>query len=520
MSTTREPSRAPGAAEAAEAAEAAAAQPAVPPNPHHERRWLALGVILIAQIVILLDATIVNVALPSAQADLGFSDASRQWVVTAFLLAFGSLLPLGGRLADAFGRKNMFILGLLGFAIASGVGGSAPNIATLITARAVQGGFAAILAPAALSLITVIFTDLKELNKAFAIFGAVAGSSSAIGLLLGGLLTDYASWRWTMFVNIAFAIAGVIGGLALLHNSTDSNKPKLSVPSTIIGTAGIFGLVFGSAKAQTDGWGAALTLISLIAGAVLLAGFAVLQKVDRNPLIPLRVLADRNRGAGLLTLLLGQAGVFALFLFLTYYFQGVLGYSPIKTGVAFLPMMVTVAVVATFTQGVLVPRLTIRAIVAGGLLVGGAGAALLAQANAGSPYAAWMLPGLILVGTGVGSAIVSAVAIAQLGVEPRDAGTAGAVNNVAQQLGAALGIALISTFVATATNHYLTHHGSATAKVAVDATVHGFTVGYWWAAGVFWAGAVICGALIRRGTRFHQESGQPEPLDEIVSGLI
>jgi len=512
-----EPSRAPGASAATEAA---GAQLAVPPNPHHERRWLALGVILIAQIVILLDATIVNVALPSAQADLGFSDASRQWVVTAFLLAFGSLLPLGGRLADAFGRKNMFILGLLGFAIASGVGGAAPNIATLITARAVQGGFAAILAPAALSLITVIFTDLKELNKAFAIFGAVAGSSSAIGLLLGGLLTDYANWRWTMFVNIAFAVAGVIGGLALLHNSTDPNKPKLSVPSTIIGTAGIFGLVFGSAKAQTDGWGAALTLISLIAGAVLLVGFVVLQKVDRNPLIPLRVLADRNRGAGLLTLLLGQAGVFALFLFLTYYFQGVLGYSPIKTGLAFLPMMVTVAVVATFTQSVLVPRLTIRAIVAGGLLISGAGAALLTQANAGSPYAAWILPGLILVGAGVGSAIVSAVAIAQLGVEPRDAGTAGAVNNVAQQLGAALGIAIISTFVATATNHYLTHHGSTTANVAVDATVHGFTVGYWWAAGAFWAGAVICGALIRRGTRFHQESGQPEPLDEVVGGLI
>jgi len=515
--STHETSQAPGASAATEAA---AAQPAVPPNPHHERRWLALGVILIAQIVILLDATIVNVALPSAQADLGFSDASRQWVVTAFLLAFGSLLPLGGRLADAFGRKNMFLVGLVGFAIASGVGGAAPNIATLITARAVQGGFAAVLAPAALSLITVIFTDLKELNKAFAIFGAVAGSSSAIGLMLGGLLTDYANWRWTMFVNIAFAAAGVIGGLALLHNSTDPDKPKLSVPSTIIGTAGIFGLVFGSAKAQTDGWGAALTLISLIAGAVLLAGFVVLQKVDRNPLIPLRVLADRNRGAGLLTLLLGQAGVFALFLFLTYYFQGVLRYSPIKTGVAFLPMMVTVAVVATFTQSVLVPRLTIRAIVAGGLLISGAGAALLAQANAGSPYAAWMLPGLILVGAGVGSAIVSAVAIAQLGVEPRDAGTAGAVNNVAQQLGAALGIALISTFVATATSHYLTHHGSVTAQVAVDATVHGFTVGYWWAAGAFWAGAVICGALIRRGTRFHQESGQPEPLDEIVSGLI
>ena len=225
-----------------------------PPNPHHERRWLALGVILIAQMMLLLDATIVNVALPSIQADLGFSDEARGWVVTAYLLAFGSLLLLGGRLADAFGRKTVFIAGLVGFAAASAVGGAAPNIQTLITARAVQGGFAAVMAPAALSLITVIFTDLKELSKAFAIFGAVAGSSSAIGLLLGGVLTDYASWRWTMYVNVAFAVVGIVGALALLHNSAEPNRPKLSVPSTILGTAGVFGLVFGASRAETDGW--------------------------------------------------------------------------------------------------------------------------------------------------------------------------------------------------------------------------------------------------------------------------
>lgn len=490
---------------------------AAPPNPHYERRWWALGVILIAQVMLLLDATIVNVALPSVQADLGFADATRGWVVTAYLLAFGSLLLLGGRLADAFGRKSMFIAGLVGFAVASAVGGAAPNIETLLTARAVQGGFAAVMAPAALSLITVIFTDLKELNKAFAIFGAVAGSSSAIGLMLGGLLTDYANWRWTMYVNIAFAIVGILGALRLLHNATDGNKPKLSVPSTVLGSAGIFGLVFGAAKADTDGWSAGITLTSLIAGGLLLIGFVVLQKFDRHPLVPLHVLADRNRGAAYLTLFLGQAGVFGLFLFLTYYFQDVLGYSPIKTGVAFLPMMAAIVVVATLTQNVLVRHLSLRTIITAGLLVGGAGAALLTQADAGSPYAAWVLPGLILAGVGIGSAIVSAVAVGQMGVDPRDAGTAGAVNNVAQQLGPALGIAVISTFVATATSHYLTHHGN-TALIA--ATVHGFSVGYWWAAGAFWAGAVICGALIHGHTRLHHEAGQPEPLDEIVGGLI
>jgi EmrB/QacA subfamily drug resistance transporter len=512
--STDAPTRAPGASAAVKAVGTPVTDP---PNPHHERRWLALGVILIAQIMILLDATVVNVALPSAQADLGFSDATRQWVVTAYLLAFGSLLPLGGRLADAFGRKSMFITGLVGFAIASAAGGASPNIGTLITARAVQGGFAAILAPAALSLITVIFTDLKELNKAFGVFGAVAGSSAAIGLLLGGLLTDYADWRWCMYVNIAFAIVGIIGGVILLHNSTESDKPKLSVPSTILGSAAIFGVVFGSAEAQTEGWSSAAALIPLVAGGLLLIGFVVLQKVDRHPLIPLHILADRNRGAAYLTLLLGQAGVFALFLFLTYYFQGVLGYSPIKTGVAFLPMMVAVALVATLTQGVLVQHLSMRVIAAAGLTISGAGAALLTQADAGSSYAAWVLPGLILVGTGIGSAIVSAVAAGQLGVDPRDAGSAGAINNVSQQLGAALGIAVISTFVGTATDHYLTHHGSG---AVVEATVHGFTVGYWWAAGAFWAGAVICVALIRSGARFHHEVGEPEPLDEIVSGLF
>ncbi|MFL6157459.1 MAG: MFS transporter [Marmoricola sp.] len=488
-----------------------------PEDPHHARRWLALGVILIAQMMLLLDATIVNVALPSIQADLGFSDAARGWVVTAYLLAFGSLLMFGGRLADAFGRKNVFVLGLVGFAIASAVAGAAPNVETLLTARAVQGGFAALLAPAALSLITVIFTDLKELNKAFAIFGAVAGSSSAIGLMLGGVLTDYADWRWTMYVNVVFAAAGIIGGLTLLHNSSGTDKPKLSVPSTIIGTAAVFGLVFGAAKAETDGWGSAVTLTSLIAGAVLLVGFVVLQKFDRNPLVPLRVVTDRNRSAGLLTLLLGQAAVFGLFLFLTYYFQGVLGYSPVKTGLAFLPMMVTVAVVATITQSVLVPRLTTRVIVAGGLAIGGAGAALLTQAGADSDYASWVLPGLILAGVGIGSAIVSAVALAQLGVDPADAGAAGALNNVAQQLGAALGIALVSTFVASATSSYLADHGGA---AVVDATVHGFSVGFWWAAGAFWAGAVLSGLLIRGGTKFHHEPGKPEPLDEIAGGFI
>ncbi len=479
----------------------AAAAPA-PADPHHARRWLVLAVVLVAQTMILLDGTVVNVALPSAQRDLGFSDASRQWVITAYVLAFGCLLPLGGRLADVVGRKTMFMTGVVGFALASAVGGAAPNIATLLAARAVQGAFAAALAPAALSLLVVSFTDLKELNKAFAIFGAVAGGSGAVGLLLGGVLTDYVSWRWCMYINIIFAVIAAAGGMALLHNSREASRPRLSIPSTVLGAAALFGLVFGSAKAQTSGWGSAVTVTSLVAGAVLLAVFVLLQKYEKHPLIPLRVIADRNRGAAYLALVLTYGAMFALFLFLTYYIQDVKGYSPVITGVAFLPIPVTIGIAATVTQGQLLRHFTMRAIVSGGLILAAAGAVLLTRTDAGSNYAAWLLPSMILMGIGIGSAGVVAIAIGQQGVEPRDAGTAGALNNVAQQVGSAIGVALLSTLAASATSRYLTRH-PAGARTAADATVHGFTVGYWWAAGLFFAAAVLAGVLIRPGTRMH-----------------
>ena len=487
-------------------------------DPHYERRWLILLVLIIAQVMLLLDVTVVNVALPSAQHDLGFSDATRQWVITAYALSFGSLLPFGGRLSDVFGRKRMFLTGLIGFAAASALGGAAPNIGVLITARAVQGGFAAVLAPAALSLIGVTFTDPKELNKAFGIFGAVSGSALAVGLLIGGLLTSYVNWRWCMYVNIAFAAAGIIGGLALLHHVSAPDKPRLSVPSTVIGSAALFGVVFGAATAQTDGWGAALTVGPLVAGGALLGVFAVVQRYDRSPLIPLRVLADRNRGAAYLVLTVANAAVFAVFLFLTYYFQDVLHYSPIKAGLAFLPLVLVIAVVATITQGPLLKVATMRVIVTGGLLLCGAGAALLTKATAASPYAEWVLLGLVLQGAGIGSATVVAIATGQQGVAPRDAGTAGAMNNVSQQVGGAIGVALISTFVAASTASYLHGHAAGPAT-AVNATVHGFATGFWWAAGIDFAGAVILGVLIRPRTRLNHDPGEPNPLEEPITAI-
>jgi EmrB/QacA subfamily drug resistance transporter len=495
-------------------AQAASLGADVSDDPHYARRWLILAVILVAQVMILLDATIINVALPSAQKDLGFSNDTRQWVITAYVLAFGSLLPLGGRLSDVLGRKTMLVIGLIGFAAASAVGGAAQNIAMLIAARAVQGAFAAALAPAALSLIAVTFREQHELNKAFAMFGAAAGGASALGLLLGGALTDWASWRWCMFINVAFAAVALAGGVALLHNSTAANKPRLSIPSTIIGSAALFGLVLGSAKAESDGWGAGVTVGSLAGGAVLLVGFVVLQKFEKHPLIPLRVVADRDRGAAYLAQALAYAGMFAIFLFLTYYVQGSRGYSPLKTGLSFLPVPFSVAITASLTQARLLKLSTVRAIVAGGLICAAGGAVLFAQAGPTSNYATYLLPGMILMGVGLGSAVVVTMAVGQQGVEPRDAGTAGAMNNVSQQVGSALGVALLSTIAASATSHYLAHHSGP--QAAVNATVHGYSVGYWWVAGIYVAGAVICGALTRPGTRM-TAPGEADALEELVA---
>ncbi|WP_329128573.1 MFS transporter [Streptomyces sp. NBC_01476] len=480
-------------------------------DPHYERRWLILLVVLISQVMILIDATVINVALPSAQKSLHFSDAARQWVVTAYVLAFGSLLPLGGRLADLVGRKLMFVVGLVGFGVFSALAGAAPDTAVLLIARTLQGVFAAALAPTAVSMITVTFTDPTERNKAFAVFGAVGGSAGALGLLLGGVLTSSLDWRWTMFVNIAFAAVALVGALALMTNSADPHRPRLDLPGALLASGGLFLLVFGSAKAETDGWSAPLTVASLAGGILLLLGFVGVERRAPHPLIPLRVVLDRNRGAAYLSLLLGSASLFALFLFLTYYFQGILGYSPIRTGLAFLPLPVGIAVGATVAQSVLLPRLTARSIIGGGLSLSAAGAALLAQVGLHAEYASRVLPGLVLVGAGVGAYFVIATTIGSVPDDPEDAGTAGSMNNVSQQIGTALGVALISTFVASATSGYLHSHGPAGPLVLARASVHGYAVGFWWGAAVFAITAVVCTAMIRPRTTLAATASPPVP---------
>src|SRR6195952_758104 len=309
-------------------------------DPNHSRRWLVLAVIAVAQLMVVLDATIVNIALPSAQKDLGFSDDSRQWIVTAYALAFGSLLLLGGRIGDLFGRKWVFIAGLIGFAVASALGGTAQSFGLLVAARALQGGFGALLAPAALSLLTTPFTQPDERNKAFGIFGAIAGSGAAAGLLLGGVLTEYLSWRWCLYVNLAFAGAAAFGAFTLLTNQAQADKPRLDIPGTVTASAGLFSLVYGFSHAAETSWTNGTTLGFLIAGVVLIAGFIGLQQRVAHPLLPLRVVLDRDRGSAYLPGALPALPIFGLFLFLTYYLHQNLGFSPIQSGLAFLPMTV------------------------------------------------------------------------------------------------------------------------------------------------------------------------------------
>src|SRR3984957_11137425 len=307
------------------------------------RRWLILAVIVIAQLMVVLDMTIMNIALPSAQKALSFSDVDRQWVVTAYSLSFGSLLLFSGRVADLIGRKVIFITGLIGFAVASAIGGASVNFAMLVTARACQGVFGAMLAPAALALLTTTFSDPKERGKAFGIYGSVAAGGGAVGLLLGGALTSYLSWRWCLYINLFFAAAAIAGALAFLRGRSGPRSAELDIPGVLLVSSGVFCLVYGFSNAATHSWGTPSTYLFLTAAVVLLAAFAFWMGRATHPLLPPRVVLDRNRGAAYLGILIAGAGMFGVFLFVTYYLQDTLHYSPVITGLAFLPMVVCIA---------------------------------------------------------------------------------------------------------------------------------------------------------------------------------
>jgi EmrB/QacA subfamily drug resistance transporter len=472
--------------------------PVRPDNPHHARRWLILAVLAVAQLMVVLDATIVNIALPSAQESLDFSDGSRQWIVTAYALAFGSLLLLGGRLSDLFGRKRTFIVGLAGFSIASAIGGAATSVEMLIGARALQGVFGALLAPAALALLTVTFTDPAERRKATGVYGAIAGGGGAIGLLLGGLLTEYLSWRWCLYVNLAFAIPAALAALRLLHNETATVKPRLDLPGVLTASTGIFALVYGYSRAETDGWTAGTTLAALAAAVLLLTAFVAIQRRAAHPLLPLRVVTDRNRGGVYVAVALAGAGMFGVFLFLTYYLQQTLGFSPVQAGCAFLPMSGALLIGVGLTSTRLLPRSGPRLAITLGMLLASTGVLVLTQLTVDSSYATGVLPGLLLVGFGFGLTMATVMAGATHGVRPADAGVASAMVNTGQQIGGSIGTALLSTLSASAVTTYLDGNPH-TPDLIAEASVRGYTTAFWIAAAIFAAAALVCGALLRPG---------------------
>jgi EmrB/QacA subfamily drug resistance transporter len=471
-------------------------QPAPPAD--GSGKWWSLVVLAMAQLMVVLDATIVNIALPTAQHDLGFSDAGRQWVVTGYALAFGSLLLLGGRLSDFVGRKRMFLIGLIGFALASALGGFAPNLEMLIVARVLQGAFGAALAPAALSLLSTTFTGPSERAKAFGVFGAISGAGGAVGLLLGGVLTEYASWRWCLYVNLIIAAIAVAGALTRLKDDPITSRAKLDVPGVITAVLGLVGLVYGLGKAETDGWTAGATLLPIGFGALGLVVFVIIETRVANPLLPLRVVLDRNRGGAYAAIGIAGAGMFGIFLFLTYYLTTILHFTPIQTGLGFLPMLGAIVLSATTAGSILTPRVGPRPLVPVGALVAAAGMAFMTRLDVHSAYASGVLPGLLIIGLGLGLVFAPTQNAATSGVQHRDAGVASAMINTVQQIGGSIGTALLSSFAATAGTNYAKGHAPSPSR-ALEAALHSYHTVFWWSAGFFVLASVIGAGLFRNG---------------------
>ncbi|GIH14205.1 MFS transporter [Rugosimonospora africana] len=461
-------------------------------------RWLALGVIALAQLLIVLDASIVNIALPTAQHDLHISDANRQWVVTAYTLAFGGLLLLGGRIADFTGRKRAFIIGLIGFAAASAIGGGAVNEGMLFIARGAQGAFAALMAPAALSLLTVTFTDARERARAFGVYGAIAGGGLAVGLLAGGVLTEYLSWRWCLLVSAPVAIVAAILALRFVHESRAEGNTRYDIPGALTSTVGFVALVYGFTKASSDGWTSATTLSLLIGAAVLLAAFVVIELRSKHPLLPMRVILDNNRGGSYLAALLVGVGMFGVFLFLTYYMQITLGYSALMTGVAFLPFTVGIILGAGLSTQLLT-RVGPRVSMVIGLTLAAVGMALLTRIGVDTGYWSHVLPAVLVISFGMGITFGPLSNTALVGVANHDAGVASALVNTAQQIGGSLGTALLNTIAASALTSYLADHAKSgsPAQVLAVGTVHSYTVAFWVSAGLIALAAVITAVLVR-----------------------
>lgn len=479
---------------------------------------LALFVIACAQLMIVLDGTVVNIALPHIKDDLDFSQSGLQWVVTSYSLALGSLLLLGGRLGDIFGRRRLFTVGIAVFALASLLGGIAPNPALLLAARVLQGAGAAMAQPAALALINTTFPPGKERNRAMGVYAAMSGAGAAIGLILGGALTEI-DWRWTMLINVPIGIVVALLAPRVLVES-EGHEGQLDMVGAVTATAGLFGIVYGLSHAAQNSWIEFWTLFPLIGGVLLVAAFAVIESKKRHALLPMRILADRTRGTAILAMLIMGAAMFAMFFFLGLYIQDVLGYSPVKAGFAFLPFSVGIVIAAALSQ-TLVTKVDPRWISGIGGVLAAVGMWWFTHLTVDSSYATHLLPGIFVMALGMGFVFIPMTLAASHGVEAKDSGAAASALNTAQQIGGSIGLAALTTVY----THYATERGqqlAAQAKAAManvpesvrnsaafqakvkaetaagqlDVQTYASTHGFWVAAGMLLVGALLILAFI------------------------
>ncbi len=419
--------------------------PATPPS---RSRWWALVVLSLTQLVVVLDGTIVTIALPEAQRDLGLTDGQRQWVVTAYALGFGALLLLGGRVADYWGRKRTFLLGMVGFGAASVFGGLAQTGVELVIARGAQGVFAALLAPAALALLTVTFPSGRERNTAFAVFGTVAGAGAAVGLVLGGFLTEFADWRWCLLVNIFFVLVGIAGGIAFLTESRVDGDNRYDVLGAITVTAGLGSLVYGFSLAE-GGWGSPQTVGFLAAGVLLLVLLVWIESRVAQPLLPLRIVSDRVRGGAFLIQAVAGSVMIGATLYLTLYLQIVLRMPALEAGLASLPLPIAIMLTAPFATKML-PKRGPRPLLIAGPLIVAVGLVYLSRITADGNYFVQVLPALAVMGVGMALLFVPLQNLALSGVAPHDAGAASATANSAMQIGGSIGLSVFTAVYSAA----------------------------------------------------------------------
>jgi EmrB/QacA subfamily drug resistance transporter len=465
-----------------------------PPRARASNRWLVLVIACLAQFMVVLDATVVNVALPSIQHGLHFSAANLQWVVNAYTLVFGGFLLLGGRASDLLGRKRLFIIGTVVFSAASLLNGLAQSSTMLVAGRGLQGLGGALLSPAALSIVTTTFTDNSERTKALGVWSAIAAGGGAVGLLLGGVLTDLASWPWIFIVNVPVGVITLALTLRFVPESRDELPHRsFDLAGAVSVTAGLIVLVYAIVKAQAFGWGSARTIGLIVAALALLAVFVAVERRSKAPLVRLSIFRIRTLAVADSVLLLVASGLFGMFFFASLYVQEILGYSPLKAGLAFLPVTAGIVVGAGVAQQ-LIRRLGIRGVSVVGVVLATAGMVVLTQVPVHGSYAGDLLPGLIPLSIGMGLVFVPITLMGTGGVGPQDSGLASGLFNTAQQVGGSLGLAILSTLAASQTSNLL---GSGTAS-AVAARVSGYHVAFAAAAGMLAAGALILMLLLRR----------------------